>query len=490
MRQPIPLLVFMILWTVTGVMAQPQHGGMRLRPWHDGGHGPGGPGGHGPFGPGGHGPGGPGGPGDVRQLVTGSAVEVFSGSKGSCALPSLQVLATHINESAVHVKDGAICSVAQVAIQKTGNTSSEESSNFNGLNAAIGVWKGSKMTIDGGSIQTNGDGANAIFAWGQDAQVEVSKVSIRTTANSSRGLDATYGGTIKGRNLTIETKGAHCANLATDRGGGHVHVENVRGTTAGDGSPGIYSTGDIRAVNSRFEAFGSEAAVIEGKNTIHVTNCELIAHRLCGAMLYQSFSGDAEVGTSLFNMNGGLLDARKGPVFFVTNTRAVVKVKNATLHSTDGVLAKAAVARWGRSGKNGGHLVLSAEEQQLNGAIEVDDISSITLILEQKAVFNGTTNAAGGAGKVNLTLGDGSRWNVTGTSYIDQLACPEANLNTLVQRIQSNGHTIYYRKTQGALDGRTFNLPVGGKLVYAEAPQAKIPASVEQPHHQQRPPRP
>ena len=484
MRQAIPMLIVMFLWTVTGTMAQPQHGWEKPRSWHDGGHGPGGPAGHGPGGPAGHGPGG------VRQQVTGSAVEVFSGSKASCALPSLQVQATKTNESAVHVKNGAICSVTQVAIQKTGNTSSEESSNFNGLNAAIGVWKGSKMTIDGGSIQTNGNGANAIFAWGQDAQVEVSKVSIRTTANSSRGLDATYGGTIKGHNLTIETKGAHCANLATDRGGGHVHVENVRGTAAGDGSPGIYSTGDIRAVNSRFEAFGSEAAVIEGKNTIHVTNCELIGHRRCGAMLYQSFSGDAEVGTSLFNMNGGSLDARKGPVFFVTNTKAVVKVKNATLRSTDGVLAKAAVDRWGRNGKNGGHLVLSAEEQQLDGTVEVDDISSITLNLEHGAVFNGATNAAGGAGKVNLTLADGSRWNVTATSYIDQIACPEANLNTLVQRIQSNGHTIYYRKTQGALDGRTFKLPDGGKLVHAEAPQPKIPATVERTRPEPRPPRP
>ena len=236
MRQAIPMLILMFLWTTAGAMAQPQHSGEKPRPWHDGGHGPGGLGGHGPVGPG---LGGPGGPGGDHQQVTGSAVEVFSGSNASCALPLLQVQATKTNESAIHVKNGAICSVAQVAIQKTGDTTSEESSNFNGLNAAIGVWKDSKMTIDGGSIQTNGDGANAIFAWGPDAQVEVSKVLIRTTANSSRGLDATYGGTIKGRNLTIETKGAHCANLATDRGGGHVHVENVRGTAAGDGSPGI-----------------------------------------------------------------------------------------------------------------------------------------------------------------------------------------------------------------------------------------------------------
>ena len=484
MRQIIHLLTIAIILAVCGAGAQPEHdGGMRgPRP---GVHGPGG---HGnPFGPGGPRPGGSGG---ARQQVTGSAVKVISGKEASCALPLLQVGATKANESAVRVMNGAACSVAQVAIQKTGATTSEESSNFNGLNAAISVWKGSKMTIDGGNIQTNGDGANAIFAWGQDARVEVSKVAIRTTDNSSRGLDATYGGVIKGRDLTIETKGAHCANLATDRGGGHVHVENVRGTSAGDGSPGIYSTGDIRAVNSRFEAFGSEAAVIEGKNTIHVTNCELIGHHRCGAMLYQSFSGDAEVGMSLFEMNGGSLDARKGPVFFVTNTKAVVNVTKANLRSTDGILAKAAVDRWGRRGKNGGHLVLSAEEQSLDGKVEVDDISSITLNLGKNAVFNGATTAAGGAGKVNLRLAAGSRWNVTGTSCIDQLSCPEDDLNVFVQRIQSNGHTIYYRKMQGVLDGRTFQLPDGGKLVYAKTPEVKIPATVERSRHHQQPPQP
>ena len=55
MRQTIPMLILIILWTVTGVVAQPQHGGEKPRPWHDGGPVP--------FGPGGHGPGGPGGPG-------------------------------------------------------------------------------------------------------------------------------------------------------------------------------------------------------------------------------------------------------------------------------------------------------------------------------------------------------------------------------------------------------------------------------------------
>jgi hypothetical protein len=44
--------------------------------------------------------------------------------------------------------------------------------------------------------------------------------TISTTADNSRGLDATYGGTIVADGMTIATQGDHCAAIATDRGGG------------------------------------------------------------------------------------------------------------------------------------------------------------------------------------------------------------------------------------------------------------------------------
>ncbi len=50
-----------------------------------------------------------------------------------------------------------------------------------------------------------------------------------------------------------------------------------------------------------------------------------------GVMIYQSFSGDAGTGTGTFTMTGGSLTAAAGPLFYVTNTEAVIKLYHATL---------------------------------------------------------------------------------------------------------------------------------------------------------------
>jgi len=60
-------------------------------------------------------------------------------------------------------------------------------------------------------------GAHAVVATGS-ATATVTGCAISTTGESSRGLHATYAGVINGSDLTIETRGAHCADVATDRG--------------------------------------------------------------------------------------------------------------------------------------------------------------------------------------------------------------------------------------------------------------------------------
>lgn len=52
-------------------------------------------------------------------------------------------------------------------------------------------------------------------------------MTINTTKNSSRGLDATYNGTIIAKDVNITTNGTHCAALANDRGEGTVHLKQV-----------------------------------------------------------------------------------------------------------------------------------------------------------------------------------------------------------------------------------------------------------------------
>ncbi len=411
--------------------------------------------------------------GNATPSTIGAATYEISGKK-SKSEEKLSLAAEKANETALRVKDGAKLAVSNVEISKHGNATNEEESNFYSLNAAVSAWANSTLEINKGKISTAASGANAVVAYGANAKVVVKNLEISTTKNSSRGLHATYGGTILGEDIKISTRGAHCANLATDRGEGIVFANRVVGEAYGEGSPGIYSTGDIRAEDSKFTAFGSEGAVIEGKNSIRLKNCELVGNKLCGAMLYQSFSGDAGVGTSVFDMEGGSLTANVGPVFFITNTKAKINLKKAKLASKEGVLVSAGVARWGRSGQNGGHLTLFAEEQELSGDVKVNDISSISIELQKGSKLTGTINAQASAGKVNLKLGAGTTWEVAGESSVDELSGGE-NARAIISRIKSKGNVVHYRTKSGAFkDGKTYDLDNGGKLVYTPAPAAKI----------------
>ncbi len=456
-------------------------GGMGQMPPGGFGGGPGGggmgqmpPGGFGGGpGMGGSGMGGPGGSGGGQPSVIGGATYELDGTtaSGEKKEASLNKTASAVNETVVRVKNGAKLSVDDLEVKKTGDCTNEEESNFYSLNSAVVAWANSELNVKKGSIFTDARGANAVFAWGEKSHVTVKDLSITTKRNSSRGLDATYGGHIDGENLTISTEGAHCAALATDRGEGFVYVKNVNATTRGEGSPGIYSTGDIRATDSHFTAYGSEAAVIEGKNSIQLTNCELTGYKRCGAMLYQSFSGDAGIGTSIMKMNGGTLTAETGPLFYVTNTRARLELNDVKLVKRDDLLVQAQADRWGTTGRNGGNLTLTAENQKLDGDVAVDQISEISILLKKGAVLTGATNTAANAGKVHLSLGEGAVWNVTADSSVDEFGGP-GSMSELLARIKSNGHTVYYRVKEGRFeDGKTYDLDNGGKLVYKAAPE-------------------
>ena len=153
------------------------------------------------------------------------------------------------NESSVIARNGAKLTLRGATLRKLGDTTSEEDSNFTGQNAVL-LANNSTVVLSDTTLSSAADGANAIFATGKQASITVRRVTIRTEGNSSRGLDATYGGTVTGEAVDIATKGAHCAALATDRGEGTVSVTDSRLITEGEGSPCIYSTGAIAATNT------------------------------------------------------------------------------------------------------------------------------------------------------------------------------------------------------------------------------------------------
>lgn len=359
------------------------------------------------------------------------------------------------NEGSLEIKDAEI--------NKSGDTTSSDESNFYAINSGVVASKAGSIAISDSTVNTDSEGSNAIFATGDGSLINVSNVTINTTKNASRGLDATYNGTIIAENTNIATQGDHCAALATDRGEGTIHATGGTMNTYGSGSPAIYSTGNITATNATLTAAGSQAAVIEGKNSITVNNCTLTGSKNNGVMLYQSFSGDSGVGTSYFNMTDGTLTALEGPMFYVTNTDAQVNLKNATLKTNSGILINSATGKWGKEGSNGGNLTLNATSQILEGDVTCDDISTVMMNLKNNSSLNGKINSDNVGKSVGISLDETSTWTVTGTSYLTIIKDSDTNLSN----INDNGNTIYYDSSNSEnnwLDGKTITLSGGGTL--------------------------
>ena len=286
------------------------------------------------------------------------------------------------------------------------------------------------------TINTAASGANGAFAFGEGASVTLDHVTIVTTGSSnSRGVDATYGGTVNITNSTISTQGGSCAALATDRYQGAtapiINATNCTGTTAGTGSPGIYCTGTFTVTDCTLTATGSEAACIEGLNSITLDNTSISGEEKWGVMIYQSMSGDSSSGTGTFTMTDGTLtnNYSSGPLFFVCDTDAVINLSGATLVNASNMLLVAGKASTASSyfsnvnsswGTNGGGVTFTAKDETLAGNIIIcDSSSSIDLTLTNSSL-SGAINGDN-KGTADLRIDKDSTWEVTGTSYLASL---------------------------------------------------------------------
>ena len=295
------------------------------------------------------------------------------------------------------VNGGSLVIDGDVTINKFGSENFQgrgDNYSFYGTNSAVVVvGDGSSATINGAKINTNVSGANAVVAT-NGGMVGISDSMISTTKDNSRGLHATYKGAIEADTVTITTEGGSCAALATDRGEGTVTANNMTLSTAGAGSPLIYSTGVIAVSDSTGVATGAQIAVVEGKNSITLEDCDFSTNGIgnrnnvdnAAVMIYQSMSGDAGMGTGSFEATNCKFTVLANsevynttPFFFVTNTEATIKLTDVTANFYEDsyfVLA-AGTNEWGRAGANGGKVTIDASNlTATNTNLVVDEISS------------------------------------------------------------------------------------------------------------------
>lgn len=395
-----------------------------------------------------------GGFGGSSQVTQGSSANTISESG---TYTDVTYTSTGDDENALRV-DGATVTLDGITVDKSaGATSNTENGDFYGVNAALLATNGANVTITNATVTSSAQNGNGVFSYGTGTTVNISESMITTTADNSGGIQTTGGGTTNAANLTVETSGNSSAAIRSDRGGGTVNVDGGSYTSNGVNSPAVYSTADITVKNAALTANNSEALVIEGQNSITLENCTVTGdmsdsgtsadENLHNVMIYQSMSGDAEVGTSSFSMTGGSLTGKSGDLFYITNTHSVISLSGVALSNEDTtanlmtIAGNSASHGWGTAGKNGAQVEFTADAQVLNGDITVDSISTLDLTLKNGSAFTGTINivdnADGGtavADNAVVTIEKGCTWTLTGDCTLTSLT----NNGT----INFNGHTI------------------------------------------------
>ena len=413
--------------------------------------------------PGGDGQGAPGqgGPGGQSQGVDSyTAVNEYI---EDTTVSNETIESTGTDENAALISSGANVTLDNDTITRTSaDSQGGDNSSFYGVGAAVLATEGTAYVKDG-SVTTDAAGGAGLFAY-DDGTVYASGTTVETTQDTSGGVHVAGGGTLYGWDLDVETNGESSAAIRSDRGGGTMVLDGGNYVSNGVGSPAIYSTADIAVSNASLTANGSEAVCIEGLNSIHLYDCDLTGNmsdldqndNTWTVILYQSMSGDSEVGNSTFQMDGGSLTSENGGVFYTTNTESTITLNNVDINYNDDnefflqCTGNTNQRGWGQSGVNGADCHFTGISQDMQGDVIWDSISDLDFYLTEGSSLTGAVvddesyAGEGGEGYCNVYVSADSTWTVTGDSTVSSLE----NEGTIVD---SNGKTVTIQGTDGTV---------------------------------------
>ena len=414
-------------------------------------------------GPGGDGQGAPGqgGPGGQSQGV--DSYTAANEYTEDTTVSNETIESTGTDENAALISSGANVTLDNDTITRTSaDSQGGDNSSFYGVGAAVLATDGTAYVKDG-SVTTDAAGGAGLFAYG-DGTVYASDTTVKTAQDTSGGVHVAGGGTLYGWNLDVETNGESSAAIRSDRGGGTMVIDGGNYVSNGVGSPAIYSTADIAVSNATLTANGSEAVCIEGLNSIHLYDCDLTGNmsdldqndNTWTVILYQSMSGDSEVGNSTFQMDGGSLTSENGGVFYTTNTESTITLNNVDINYNDEnefflqCTGNTNQRGWGQSGANGADCHFTGISQDMQGNVIWDSISDLDFYLTDGSSLTGAVvddesyAGEGGEGYCNVYVSADSTWTVTGDSTVSSLE----NEGTIVD---SNGKTVTIQGTDGTV---------------------------------------
>ncbi|WP_420033258.1 hypothetical protein ACN2WE_11930 [Streptomyces sp. cg28] len=378
-----------------------------------------------------------------------TATGVYTLDEGKAKAPRRKTYTAHRSDrSAILVSGPGQLSTYDVKVTKNGAASSLTAAGGHGVNAAVLARDGGLLDLSGGLYYTTGKGSSGVAVTGKDTRATMSGGGVNTQGASSPGLLTSYGGALDLTYVQIVTMGAQSAPIATGPGGGTVTVSGGTMTSAGCGSPGVHTSGDVSLSGTLFDLANSEAFTLEAGGSLSLKNVR--ANSAAGGVVLR---GD---GRTSYTMDDGALLATDGDLFSVRGGTADVKLTGgAEVKTKSGALLRV---------KELADATFRADDEKLTGSVLVSAGSTADLELSGSTKLDGKVKGA------SLTLSGGARWSVAGTSTLAGLSFGDGSgsgsvAKKIARMIDGNGYAVTYDPASSPqLDGKSYRLKDGGTL--------------------------
>lgn len=402
---------------------------------------------------------------------------------------NLREISKEDNKSVIQVSNKAKYNATNLELTKeSGKSTDFDSSTLYGLNSTFIAKEGSEIFLEDSKLSSSISYSSAFFATGLETTATLNNVELSTDKDNSSALNASSEAKIDISNSDIKTKGNNSDAIKTLDANSLININDSTIITEGQNSTLLYSKGKIEALNIKGTS-NSYLAIIEDRNSLELTNANLITNgqdktinEYLGAFLIYSqesasasnnyTSAKLDIIDSIIEINKDSSWYDKTPLFYLTNTEANINITNTTLNYGSDILLKAvANSEYGDIGDNAASVTLTATDQELTGEIIVDSNSKVRLNLNN-STYEGKINVDNLSANVDVTFDYDSRWELTGDSYINILQITKTDyLRKNVRKyIRSNGYNVYYNSANNEwLEGRTYNLQGGGKLIPLES---------------------
>ena len=374
------------------------------------------------------------------EIITSS----FSGSQtfnGDYTVNRIPFTDTNPDSIAVLIESGNF-KINNSSIEKSGDSANEL---LDGANSAIVVREEASLELFLGSVVTDGTYSHGIFADG--GNVTVTGTTVKTNSSHSSGVVVSNNGIGTINYANLETFGNYSPAIEITSSGGTIKVNGGTVKTGGVDSPAIYSAGDVTVDKATVISSQSEGIIVEGKGKVIFRDSTLTSTDTTlqgqsdtykNIFLYQSEAKNSD-DVITFTASNNTMVTNKGDTFYITNTKAVIKLVNNVIKNQDGDFLRVEVSSWGQSGLNGGDVVLSMSNQSVSGNIIVDELSKLDISLLEGSTYQGAINENNTAEMIDLTLSSDSKIILKADSYVSSFT----DEDTTYSNIDFSGYNLY-----------------------------------------------